>query len=535
MSSRNTMEKTQKRNLRSQPKKDLENEKQRTEHQKELAEMKTEMALKEHERKENEKEKSQDETEKPTSYTKASLIPHTVSSMTIFVDRKNNTVVVPIYNTPFPCHVSTIRSVSKSDDGHSALLRINFANPQKAPDETEHTARQAIRSMTFKSKNQIRMTSLARDIADLKKRYTQAEEEKKESGSVVAQPALAMFQTRSVFLHDVHIRPVLQKKFPGDLEIHSNGVLFRQAVGDQNRVEILFTNIKHLFFVPCDTEPCVIIHFHLRTGILIGKKKTTDIQFYKETAKALSEDTTGARRKLYHRDEDEVLLEKHERIVGERLNAEFQAFAEKIVAAAGTVDLQTPETESAFLGITHRQTALLRPTEECLVYLTEPPFTVITLSDVEVVSLERVIFGLKNFDMVFVFFDKASPPVSIASIPMNSLEAVKDWLDGSNILFIEGKINYNWNNMLKMVRTDPVEFYSQGGWMSLQPHEGEEEESQESVFEESAEDGSDETEDSQESVFEEESVEEESAGAESEGMDWDELEEKTRREEEQRK
>lgn len=37
--------------------------------------------------------------------------------------------------------------------------------------------------------------------------------------------------------------------------------------------DLLFSNIKHLFFQPCDGEMLVIIHFHLRSPIMIGKKK----------------------------------------------------------------------------------------------------------------------------------------------------------------------------------------------------------------------------------------------------------------------
>ena len=38
-------------------------------------------------------------------------------------------------------------------------------------------------------------------------------------------------------------------------------------------LDILFSNIKHLFFQPCDGEMLVIIHFHLKSPIMIGKKK----------------------------------------------------------------------------------------------------------------------------------------------------------------------------------------------------------------------------------------------------------------------
>ena len=40
-----------------------------------------------------------------------------------------------------------------------------------------------------------------------------------------------------------------------------------------NDLDLLFSNIKHLFFQPCDGEMLVIIHFHLRSPIMIGKKK----------------------------------------------------------------------------------------------------------------------------------------------------------------------------------------------------------------------------------------------------------------------
>ena len=45
------------------------------------------------------------------------------------------------------------------------------------------------------------------------------------------------------------------------------------------------------------------------------------------------------------------------------------------------------------------------PTVNCLVELTEMPFCVISLADIEIVNLERVGFNLKNFDMAIVFKD----------------------------------------------------------------------------------------------------------------------------------
>jgi hypothetical protein len=47
----------------------------------------------------------------------------------------------------------------------------------------------------------------------------------------------------------------------------------------------------------------------------------------------------------------------------------------------------------------------LMPSVNCLVELTEMPFTVLTLADIEIVNLERVGFNLKAFDMAIVFKD----------------------------------------------------------------------------------------------------------------------------------
>jgi len=87
-----------------------------------------------------------------------------------------------------------------------------------------------------------------------------------------------------------------------------------------------------------------------------------------------------------------------------------------------------PYSELAFEGVPYRTNVRLAPTMDCLVHLTEPPFTVVTLSEIEVASLERVQFGLKQFDLVFVFTDFTRPPLQINSIPSLQLDSVKEWL-----------------------------------------------------------------------------------------------------------
>jgi nucleosome binding factor SPN SPT16 subunit len=57
------------------------------------------------------------------------------------------------------------------------------------------------------------------------------------------------------------------------------------------------------------------------------------------------------------------------------------------------------------------------------------PFLVVTLTDVEIASLERVQYGLKHFDLVLVFKDYTKPPLHINSIASSQMDDVKNWLE----------------------------------------------------------------------------------------------------------
>ena len=62
-----------------------------------------------------------------------------------------------------------------------------------------------------------------------------------------------------------------------------------------------------------------------------------------------------------------------------------------------------PLRDFQFRGVPHRTTATLVPYVDCLVEITEMPFTVVTIADINIANLERVGFGLRNFDLTFVF------------------------------------------------------------------------------------------------------------------------------------
>ena len=67
-------------------------------------------------------------------------------------------------------------------------------------------------------------------------------------------------------LKDLYIRPNLtQKRLAGVLEAHTNGFLYTSIRGD--KVEILYNNIKHAFYQPCDGEMIILVHFNLKVRL----------------------------------------------------------------------------------------------------------------------------------------------------------------------------------------------------------------------------------------------------------------------------
>ena len=329
------------------------------------------------------------------------------------------------------------------------------------------------------------------------------------------------------------------KRVPGKVEIHQNGLRYQSPLSSQQRVDVLFSNIKHLFFQPCAHELIVIIHIHLKDPILVGnKKKTKDVQFYREATDIQFDETGNRKRKYRYGDEDEFEAEQEERRRRAELDRLFQNFATKIAEAGKNEGLEVdmPLRELGFNGVPFRSNVYIQPTTDCLIQVTEPPFMVITLDDIEVAHLERVQFGLKNFDLVFVFKDLTRAPFHVNTIPVESLEDVKEWLDSSDIPFSEGPLNLNWPTIMKTVTADPHQFFVDGGWSFLandSDDEDQEDEDEESAFEMDDSDLDEVSESSEEdSDFDSNAsaeASEEDDDDDDEGEDWDELEKKAKR------
>lgn len=57
------------------------------------------------------------------------------------MDRKAQTVILPIHGFAVPFHINTIKNTSKSDEGEYTYLRINFQTPGQLAGKKEDTVR----------------------------------------------------------------------------------------------------------------------------------------------------------------------------------------------------------------------------------------------------------------------------------------------------------------------------------------------------------------------------------------------------------
>ncbi|TQV99365.1 transcription elongation complex subunit (Cdc68) [Cordyceps javanica] len=482
------------------------------------------------------------------SYKRDDQFPPRVKNMEIVVDSKNATVVLPIMGRPVPFHINTIKNASKSDENDFSFLRVNFLSPgqgvgRKDDQPFEDANAHFVRSLTFRSTDGDRYSEIATQISNLKRDAVKKEQEKKDMEDVVEQDKLTEIRNRRpAVLDNVYIRPAMEgKRVPGKVEIHQNGIRYLSPLNAQHRVDILFSNVKHLFFQPCQHELIVIIHIHLKDPIIVGnKKKTKDVQFYREATDIQFDETGNRKRKYRYGDEDEFEAEQEERRRRAELDRLFQGFAQKIAEAGRNegIEVDMPIRDLGFHGVPFKSNVFIQPTTDCLIQVIEPPFMVITIEDIEIAHLERVQFGLKNFDMVFVFKDFTRAPYAVNTIPVEFLDQVKDFLDSSDIAYSEGPLNLNWPTIMKTVTADTHQFFVDGGWSFLQADsedEGEEESEEESAFEvddddldaasESSEDdseyGSDASDDDDDGDAE--------LDSDDEGEDWDELEKKAKK------
>lgn len=147
--------------------------------------------------------------------------------------------------------------------------------------------------------------------------------------------------------------------------------------------------------------------------------------------------------------------------------ANFVKIIEQVAEKARfKLEFDIPFEELDFYGCPHKSVVKIRPTKNCLIAISEFPFFVVDIDEIEVVHFERVQFGIKNFDMAIIFKDFIMFK-RINSIPIEHLDAIKDYLDEIGIIYSESIVPMNWTNVLTQIREDFEAFLDDGAWRFL--------------------------------------------------------------------
>jgi nucleosome binding factor SPN SPT16 subunit len=556
---------------------DEEAKRRRETHQKELLERKVQQAKKRMEQGEGGDDADGDEGAGEDEIARAAPIsafkataeyPKEARSARISIDKAHDSVLLPLFGTLVPFHISTIKSVIKTEEGQKGYLRINFYSVGQAPGKDCPPAMQAalqaypqlayIRTLTFVSRDHRNMNQVVQVIRAMQKKLRTEREEARQAANLVEQQKLVINRDGKVArLQGLSMWPALAgRKTIGTLEAHTNGFRF---VSDKTgeRIDIIYSNIRHAVFQPCEKEHVVLLHLHLRHPILVNKKKFKDIQFYTEVIESsLAIDN----RRRSDMDADELAEEEREERLRIELNKAFKKFVERAedcfekdpFAPKGRRALRfdMPQRDLGFNGAPGRDMVFIQPCTDCLVALVDKPPFVVSVDDIEHVFFERVHFNAKNFDMTIIFKagrrEKGEDEfIRVSSVPTQSLETIKTWLDEvAEITFSESVNTYAWKAIIDEFVRQP-DFYINGGFTQLDDNADEEsdggEDEESSGFEGSESEDEDDDEDDDDDFSDLVSEEEDESddyeaedGEEDSENDWDALERKAAAEDRKR-
>ena len=155
------------------------------------------------------------------AYSSASKYPRDVKNVSVYVDEDKEVVFLPINSVPVPFHISTIKSISKSEGDRAVFLRINFYTPAKTiqaktrnADAIENQVAAKfpevvfIKDISIRSTNPTHLNKQVRLIKEMQKRLRQKNREKKEMENVVKQAPIKLVRNPPK-LQDLSMRPHL--------------------------------------------------------------------------------------------------------------------------------------------------------------------------------------------------------------------------------------------------------------------------------------------------------------------------------------
>lgn len=145
------------------------------------------------------------------SYKKDTMMPKEIRANKILVDRRNMTLILPVFGVAVPFHINTLKNLSKNEEGEFIYLRFNFNSPGQTVKKDEvlpydDPSAHFVRSFTFRSTDTWRYNQLYKDIMELKREVQKKEAQRKEMEDLVEQAKLedSKLQKRDVlFKHEL--------------------------------------------------------------------------------------------------------------------------------------------------------------------------------------------------------------------------------------------------------------------------------------------------------------------------------------------
>lgn len=405
-------------------------------------------------------------------YSSPNEFPRDIVPNQVKIDMAKEALFIPINGYAVPFHISMIKNVVLPGDVKNvSYMRVNFytqggALAKDVPKNMQLLIGKYgatipfIKEITLRSLNPKHFNDIHVQFQELRKRVRQREQRAEQEKDLVVQAKLIKIKDQRIpRLQDVKLFPPLSgQKCIGTIEAHQNGLRFTSTKGES--LDVLYSNIKHAIYQPCDRTTTVLLHLHLKDFIMIGKKKQKDVQFYTEVVDS-SENLDNNRR--YAHDVDELESEQKDREMRKRLNLAFKEFATKLQKVAEHYEhnlvIDVPYKKVGFFGNPNRDMVYIQPTTYCVVNLTEKPSFLITLSEVEHVHFERVTFGTRNFDITFIFKNWDIKPRTISSIDIKSKETIQDWLNLVEIPHTIGTRTMNWVEIMNIARSTGARFY----------------------------------------------------------------------------
>lgn len=454
-------------------------------------------------------------------------LPHPDGGIAVQSDKK--VLWVPIFGQAVPFHISTISKCDAKVEGTAHTFNITFHSLQEANVSYKlNRTKVFLKELNYTSQRPL-FNDIKLQIQAIQQRIKNEDAARKRSGLTATFGKLII--GKILGLPQVKLRPPVtvgrqNKGCAGNLELHQNGLRFQYLGGAP--IDILFDNIKHTIFQPSIQEICVIYHITLKKAIELGRKSVAELQFVAEVMES-SEAATGVRRSH----EEEVAAEMRDEERARNTNKQFISFAQA-VERQSKIKAQLPISNFSFDGVHTRSMVKFRGSRDVLWAVSDWPAFTMSVQDIEVVSLERVMPGGSTFDISFVLKDYSKPVVSINSVPRQFLEGIKDWCLSVRLYYMETTVNPNWRVTLKEIREDAEwdPWMPGAGWSVLnndaddQDSEEGDSDSDSTYYEDDSDEEDDDSDDSSWLEDEESDVDESDADDDSSAVSWDELERK---------